>query len=177
MIFLITQRYYLQHICFLFELKAYPEYLVTYQIMKPEENSSANEDSSRWWNSNTRPEFISGRYCKNKINYFIITPAVCIDESYIKGKQSAQCITKKNWVETQNSTHIRVPLILNDNRKQSLQTFAKSSVSRHWCALFCSAIKCLGIQFSFTATSAVFNINGSTHKQPTKNVFSDYQNK
>lgn len=32
---------------FLFSFQAYPEYLVTYLIVKPEDSSSGNEDSTR----------------------------------------------------------------------------------------------------------------------------------
>lgn len=105
-----------------------------------------------------------GENYNSEINCSVITPAVSIDENYINGDQSAQCSTKKLRLKTKSSTQIRVPLIVHDDRREILHTFSKTPVSRHWCTLFCSAVKCLGIKLGFTAsaTSAVINANAPT---------------
>lgn len=161
------------YIGFLFQLKAYPEYLVTYQIVKPEDSSSGNEDSSRWCSSNTTLDANSRRNCNNKIDYFIITPAVPIDQSYIDDKRSALCIVNKLCEDTQNTTHIHRSDVDRDNRREIMRTFSKSSVSRHWCTLLDSAVECCGIRFGFTAsaTFAVINTNCCTQKNHKTCIF------
>lgn len=111
--------------------QAYPEYLITYQIVKPEENSG-NEEPSRWFALRT----VAANSTRNSMtvtdnrleNYFVITPAVSID------RNNENTRNRNNFTTTKTTTTALMTT--------TSTTDSNDARSWQWCSLWCSAIKC-----------------------------------
>lgn len=114
----------------------------------------------------------------DKLNFLIITPAVSIDQNFINSSCPTHYIADKINLNAQNTsqtvnnyemnyqrdnekywTNNNVPIILHNKRTGMVHTFTKASNSRQWCTLICSAIKCFGIHFGFSASTATVALN------------------
>lgn len=107
--------------------QAYPEYLISYQIVKPEDSSSGAEDTTRWWIPNITGARAAVNLTGNKISQLlIITPAVKIDRNFCR----------RNVDETNDE---------NNRRNNNLLRRTSAAVySSRWCTLICDAVRCFG---------------------------------
>lgn len=119
--------------------QAYPEYLVTYQIVKPEDSSSGNEESSRWWIANITKRHRSATQTTKSTRtnlpshkYMIITPVVSID----RGEPIE--LTDQFYTDTNCNVRTKRHAVM------KLLPSTTACVTGRWCAFFCSAVRCFG---------------------------------
>lgn len=120
----------------------------------------------------------------DKINVLIITPAVSIDPNCTNIQYSTGYIAHKLCLDThgtkgttvqgtENWSNTHIPLILHNDRTVTLQTLTKSSNTRHWSTLICSAINCFGIHFGLSTAVTSCCTNNNNKSTPQNIYFTD----